>query len=202
MLDGRESLFSLRSESILPLEDAIVGEMIMGARFRLARRLALYIASSAASKITLPRRCPWTRFCSSAIDCFLRSFSGRVRNQETSADEIDDLVLDFRGRPFGGPLVEVCRNELTARGCFNLRRSARESRLRSVRSNSSDVIEPEFCANLSLSRVEKYCRPRCQLDCKIISSQENGQQLQVLGQRHLVTIGASGSALQVPVPIA
>jgi hypothetical protein len=43
---------------MLSIDDAIVGEAIIAFKFRLARRLALYIASSAASRITLLRRRP------------------------------------------------------------------------------------------------------------------------------------------------
>jgi hypothetical protein len=144
-------------ESILLLDEAIVGEIIMGVRFLLARRLALYIASSAASRITLSRRRVEGTTCSSLIGCFLRSLSGKLSNQETSAEETDSCRLGFRKRTFLGLLVVDCREGLTVGGCLKPRRSARDSLLRVDTPSSLVWIEPEFSANLSRSRVEKYC---------------------------------------------
>jgi hypothetical protein len=135
----------------------MVGEMIIGVQCRLARRLALYIASSAASRITLSRRRSEGTTCSSLVGCFLRSLSGRFNNQETSAEDADNCRLGFRKRTFLGLLVVDCRDGLTVRGCLKPRRSARECLLRTDTPSSLVMIEPEFCANLSLSRVEKYC---------------------------------------------
>jgi hypothetical protein len=147
----------LSVESMLLLDDVVVGEMIIGVRFLLARRLALYIASSAASRITLSRRRPEGTTCSSLIDCFLRSLSGRFNNQETSAEETDSCRLGFRKRTFLELFVVDCREGLTVRGYLKPRRSARESLLRADTPSSLVGIEPEFSANLSRSRVEKYC---------------------------------------------
>jgi hypothetical protein len=159
MLDGREFRLLLPVESMLVLDEIVVGDMIIGVKFLLARRLALYIASSAASRITLLRRRPEGTTCSSLIDCFLRSLSGKFNNHETSAEETDSCRVGFRKRTFWGLFVD-CREGLTARGCLKPRRSARDSLLRAVTPGSLVGMEPEFSANLNLSRVEKYCREK------------------------------------------
>jgi hypothetical protein len=156
MLDGRELLLLLHVESMLLLDD-VVDEIIIGVKFLLARRLALYIASSAASRITLSRRRSEGATCSSLIACFLRSLSGKFNSQETSAEEIDSCRLGFRKRTFWGLFVVDGREGLTVRGCLKPRRSATDSLLRADRPSSLVGIEPEFSANLNLSRVEKYC---------------------------------------------
>lgn len=93
--------------------------------------------------------------CSGFVDCFLRSLSGRFNSHDTSVDDADDCRLGFRKRTFGGIFVD-CRDGLVVRGYLMARRSARESFLRVDTPISLTVIEPEFSANLSRSRVEKY----------------------------------------------
>ena len=62
--------------------------------FLLSLRVALYIASSAASKITLSCKRPSNITRSSAVKFFLLILGGRFRNQEASLFEVDP----FRGR--------------------------------------------------------------------------------------------------------
>jgi hypothetical protein len=143
---------------MLPLVDAMVGETIIALKSRLIRRLGLYIASSAASRITLSQR-PEEATSSSLVDCFLRILSGRFSNHDTSGDDTDECRVVFRSRDLAEPLVDDCLEGLTVRGCLSPRRSARDAFLLTADPPSkSDGVELEFCANRSRSNVEKYCR--------------------------------------------
>ena len=123
-----------------------------GVRFRLARRLALFIASSAASKMTDSLNRPARTTCSSRVNCFFCIFSGRVKNHDVSAlldiDDIRVLLLNFLvERPFRGGSIT---------GTVTPRRSANEPFLLRWMGSSLMALEREFCAIRKRSRVEKY----------------------------------------------
>jgi hypothetical protein len=158
MLLGCDSLILPRAESILlSLEEDGVVALGSGVSFRLARRLALYIASSAASSITVSRWCPVRSSCSSLENCFSRILSGKVKNHETSVDDTDDCRLVFRRRALGGLVFGDCLESFRKDG-FTPRRSARDCRPRIGPVLLLIVKEFGFCANLKRSSVEKYYR--------------------------------------------
>ena len=145
---------SLRRLSVLVLVEVGEARLNKGVKFRLARRLALYIASSAASSITLSRNCPASITCSSLVNSFFLIFSGRVKNQDASSLVIDCCLASFRKRR---EVEAFRRGSMT--GTFRPRRSARELlRWLCIGSRTSlRAFDLELCANLSRSSVEKYC---------------------------------------------
>lgn len=90
------------------------------------------------------------------MNCFLRILSGNERNHDASAAVIDFARLDFRSRR-GDEVAEEFVWWDSMRGVLKWRRSARERFLETGGSRSlAVVIEPESCASLSRSKVEKY----------------------------------------------
>jgi hypothetical protein len=132
---------------LLGVETAGVGGSIT---CRFGRRVALYIASSAASRITLSLNRPANITCSSLVNCCFLIFSGNVRNQEASVLDTDCFFVNFRSRREGfrrGSRI----------GVFNPRRSANDPFRGFCTGSSSSALTLLFCANLNRSNVEKYC---------------------------------------------
>ncbi len=185
---------------MLPLDDAIVGESIIGVKFRLARRLALYIASSAASRMTLSRRFPGMTARSSVVDCFFRIFSGRVRSHDTSPDDETDDCL-FLNRALGEPLIDGCREGLSDRDCLNPRRSARESRRLCVvtKAASFGTKDTEFCASRNRSSVEKYYTTNLLVLKRIVAELPGATQCRNVCRYGPVCEGERGPALHATI---
>jgi hypothetical protein len=147
---------------VLDLVDVGEARSNKGVKFRLARRLALYIASSAASSMTLSRKCPASTTCSSLVNSFFLILSGRVKNQEASLLVMDCCLASFRRRR---DVEAFRRGSIT--GTFRPRRSASELlRWLCIGSRTSlSAFDLELCANLNRSSVEKYCRKRRFSEC-------------------------------------
>lgn len=129
------------------------GKSKRGDRFRLARLLLLYIASSAASNITLSRSRAASITCSSLVNSFFLILSGRVKNQLASLLETDCCRPSFLSRR-----DEDADLLGSMRETFTPRRSARELLRWLCMGRSWRAFDLEFCANLKRSSVEKYCK--------------------------------------------
>jgi hypothetical protein len=129
-----------------------------GVKLREARLLALYIASSAASRMTLSLKRAANITCSSLENCFFLILSGRVRNHEASLDEIDCCLARLRKRRDEEDVLR--RGSIS--GMLIPRRSAKEDFRWDWMGSSFRALDREFCANLSRSKVEKYCKTRGQ----------------------------------------
>lgn len=123
-----------------------------GVKLRLARRLALYIASSAASRMTLSRKRAANTTCSSLVNCFFLIFSGSVKNQDASLLDMDCCLERFRSRR---DVDNFRRGSISA--TLIPRRSASELFRWLCMGSSLRALDREFCANRNLSKVEKYC---------------------------------------------
>jgi hypothetical protein len=128
-----------------------------GVKLRLARRLALYIASSAASRMTLSRKRAARTTCSSLVNCFFLIFSGSVKNQDASLLDTDCCLERLRNRR---EVDNFRRGSISA--TLIPRRSASELFLWDCMGSSLRAFDRLFCANLNLSSVEKYCETTCQ----------------------------------------